>query len=701
MKQHKKRIKKKKKSKTDEIVPTKHEKVGNINFYSEEVSKGIIEKLISLAISSNFTNKVEKKFNEFCYEELYQKINNFIQINHINHETDDFNDSDYILSKIKYQKTDTNEKRYKLNKHEKVLNQRNYCANSVLFDIANINKEEKKEMLIKNKKIDDYLNKSNTLINNLDLIKRDKIQYDISIKYNNFWGEISQPKSFNIDRTSTKFNILKNQKINSNKIIENENVTSSKNTVNINLKSVFLNKKSQIFKEKYKDNIEKKQKKFQPILEMPYIEISEEEGINKKKETEEIKQLRKEAIESAIAREEEKKRYNKNKKIKSPSQNNIKGKFCTDNEGRIVMIREIRPESLLKEFSPITSNHKEILPGKSFQTFLKENIIMEQKAKKNIIYNPGILNFNKNLDKDKVSDIQSMKRNNKNKINDNMNLLKEEILNMQPFPITYLSPRNERVEPSGSNFKIINPSIGVKIKEKNNIKVGGDNFFEKFHKYSINEFNKTLKETLEWETKLKLKGSLINNLNNNMNNIIKEEKDLDNDKTFRKTFSGGFKNRKNILKSNSDIFLINQKYPVLKEILLNDVEFPNKYIDKKMEKALSNENIFDRIKSSDGRINQNHKNYKYDLIDEFNKELIKGNFLNYRSKKPFLPKLPPKHKLLNLLNNVNFNKTTNNFYRTRKKRNNDIFSELPSPLSANNKKSKRIFSTNKNMIIIN
>ena len=161
-----------------------------------------------------------------------------------------------------------------------------------------------------------------------------------------------------------------------------------------------------------------------------------------------------------------------------------------------------------------------------------------------------------------------------------------------------------------------------------------------------------------------------------MNEIIKEEKDFENnkishpDKTFRKTFSGGFKNRKNILKSNSDIFVINHKYPVLKEILLNDEEPFNIYRIKKMEKALSNENIFDRnIKSSIGRIiNKNPKNCKYDLIDEFNKELIKGNFMYKNSKKLFLPKLPPRHKLFNLLNNLSFNKTTNNFYRTRKKR---------------------------------
>lgn len=702
MKKLKKKVKKKKKQiDNDEIVPTKHEKEGNINFYSEEVSKEIIEQLISLTISLHFTNIVEKKFNNFCINELFQKLTNFLQINYINHENDDYERNDYILSKIKYQNTDTNKNRYKIQKHGKALNQRNNAANLVLFDIANINKEEEVEMFIKNKKIDDFLNKSNYINNKIDLVKRNDIQFDIKIKENNFWGEITQPKSFNIDRTSTKFNILKNQKDNSNKIIENENISSSEknNKDNIRKYSMVLNEKSKIFKQKYNNENSKKPKKFNPVLEMPFKEIPEEE-LNKNEETEEIKQLRKEKLELIISKEEGLKKFNKNKRIKSPIKNiNIKGKFCTDCEGKIVMIKEIKPDYLLKEFWPISSNQKEILAGKSFQAFLKENYIMEQNAKKNVIYNNGeffnLLNSNSlnSVDKEKLNEILKKK--------ENINLMKEDFFNIQPLPLTHLSPRNERIEPSGSNFKIINPSVGVNIKEKNKIKVGGDNFFEKYNKYSINEFNKTLKETLEWETKIKLKGNLKNNFNINFKNKIKEEKDYENDKNnkkdkiFRKTFSGGFIRRKNIQKSKSDVFSINEKYPVLQDILLHDVDFNINNGEKLKEKSLSKENLFDRnIKSSLGRLGIKNKKLNYDMMDEFNRELIKGNFLFSKSRKNILPILPPKKankkKQSNLLNNYNnFYNTANNFYRTRQKRNNDILSNLSSPLSANSKTKRR------------
>ena len=708
MKQYKKKVKKKKKNHiSDEIVPTKHDKIGNINFYSEEVAKEIIEKLISLTISSNFKNKVEKQFNDFCLDEFLKKINNLIQIYHIDHETDDFNCSDNILSKIKYQKTDENKKRYKINKHEKALNQRNNCANEVLFDIANINKDEAIEMYVRHKKIDDYLNKSNYIENNLDLVKRNKIQFDIKIKDNNFWGVIPQPKTFNIDRTSVKFNVLKTQKDNSNKIIENENNSSKKNNISSIKKnySLFLSKKSTVFQDKNKkddnDEILKKNTKYKPILEMPYIELPEDENI-KYKENEEIKQIRKKTLELLIEKEEELKKNNKMKNNKTSNQNQIiKGKFCTDSEGKIVMIKEINPESLLKEFWPITSNQKEILSGKSHQTIQKETYLLEQKAKKNIAYsngmNPIIINNNMFYNKDNIKNNE--KKNSKYKINDNINMFKEEMFNIQPPSLGYLSPKSERVEPSGSNFKIINPSVGVNIKEKNQTKTGGINFYETFHKFSINDFNKTLHDTLEWETKTKLKGNYSNNFNKN---IIKEEinfqndKNVNKDKLFRKTFSGGFKNRKNILKSNSDLFKINQKSPILKEILLKDVDI-NINLTKKFGKSLSNENIFDRnIKSPTGRMDNNdRKRFNYEMINEFNKELIMGNYQFNKSKKPFLPKLPPKIKSAypNLLKNYNnFNKTTNNFYRTRKKKNIiDLLTNFSNPSSANNKK-RRIFS---------
>ena len=681
----------------------KHDKVGNINVYSEEVSKEIILKLVSLTISKNFSNKIDKKINDFCIEEFMRKINNLLQLYNINHEVDDYDNSDYILSKIKYQKTDTNKQRHLIKKHENALEKRNHNANSVLFDIANINKDEETEMYVRNKKIDDFLNKSYDLKNNMDLLERKNIQLDVTIKKHNFWGVISQPKSINIDRSSTKRNVLLLQKDNFNRNIENEKVLNNKNNNNKLLKkSLYLKKKSKIFLDKYKrentDEIPKKNTKYQPILEMPFIEISEEDNY-KYKDNEEIKELRQKTLE-LIKEREELKKQNKDKSNKNQIHSiYLRGKISTDCEGKLVTIKEINPESLLNEFWPITSNQKEIMSGKSIQSIQKEKNILEQKAKNSIIYNPGfnpITNINK--DSQKANETLN-KKNSKNKTNDNITQIKEEMY-VQPPPLTFLSPKNERIEPSGSNFDIINPSVGVKIKERNRLKTGGQNFYEKYQKLSINEFNQTLRETLEWETKTKLKGNFFNIYNNNK---IKEEDLFENDKNnnkeklLRKTFSGGFRNRKNILKSNSDIFTINQKNPALKQILFNDDDMKiNIKTMKTIGKSLSNENIFDRnIRSPNGRMfNNNLKKLNFDTINEFNKELIRGLFRHNKITKPFLPQLPPKNRSAfknSLLNKNNILiKTSSNFYRTRQKKNLDLISCLSNPSSANKK--ERIFS---------
>ena len=52
-----------------------------------------------------------------------------------------------------------------------------------------------------------------------------------------------------------------------------------------------------------------------------------------------------------------------------------------------------------------------------------------------------------------------------------------------------------RLKSKGSNFNLIRPSIRVKIKEESNIKSGGINFYQKYKKFSMYDFNKTLQVT--------------------------------------------------------------------------------------------------------------------------------------------------------------------------------------------------------------
>jgi len=255
----KKKTKRKKKEiseNSEEIIPLIHQKVGNVNNYSEEVAKGIIELLISLTISKNFTRITETKINDFCNNELVKNINNLIRLYNINCDIDDFNNSEYIISKIKYLKTDTNEKRYKTKIHKKAKAHRNFSANKVLFNIANIDKTYISEMRIKNKELEDFLNKSSYMKNNIDLLRDNSFQYDIEINKYNYWGNIPEPKSYFIDRTSSLYNNIKKDKnifhkISTRKSTERNNLPyKKKNSIYFKRKSMALNEDIEIPKKK-------------------------------------------------------------------------------------------------------------------------------------------------------------------------------------------------------------------------------------------------------------------------------------------------------------------------------------------------------------------------------------------------------------------------------------------------------------------
>lgn len=81
-----------------------------------------------------------------------------------------------------------NEKRHKIKIHKKAKGKRNYFPNRIFYDILNNNK--------------------------YNIIKELNIQYDIEIdKYkNNYWGDISQPKTSFINRTSSLYNNIKKDK---------------------------------------------------------------------------------------------------------------------------------------------------------------------------------------------------------------------------------------------------------------------------------------------------------------------------------------------------------------------------------------------------------------------------------------------------------------------------------------------------------
>ena len=51
-----------------------------------------------------------------------------------------------------------------------------------------------------------------------------------------------------------------------------------------------------------------------------------------------------------------------------------KGKYTYDNEGKLILVNEIKPENMLKEFWPVMSKQKEIKSGKTLEAVKTQKI---------------------------------------------------------------------------------------------------------------------------------------------------------------------------------------------------------------------------------------------------------------------------------------------------------------------------------------
>ena len=742
------RKKKKKKPENNEIVPQRHEREGNLNYYSEEIAKNMLEKIISLAISSNFTQNVENKFDQFCIDIMTKKINNLVEMVHINREKDDFDiDNIDIQSYIKYNETDTNVKRYKNNIHKKAWKTRNENAEDNLMELANIAKDYKTYMNVNNKTIEDCLNNSTTTPKNEYLKKNKFYQYNIDINKKNFWGFIPQPKNINIDRTTSNFNYyiprkedknrdsssLSRKKIKNKSQIKTSNKTlQKKNSYYYKFLKHFPTKNSNFDLSKRKDsNLEDenstKKKRIIVATNLPSYPI---ENLEVRKESEEILNLRKETLELINQREKELHEL-KQKKIKirneiDKEKKKKKGKYTFDNEGKLILVNEIKPENMLKEFWPVMSKQKEVKPGKTLEAVKREKIKMENNAKKNIQYNEEDRPYKLYLLKSRVNEsfYDLNKDNDKEKENSNDNLnntLKETKKKNNDTCNDFFY-----AEPSGSNFQIMNPSVGVKIQEKLKVKNGGTNFFEQYHKYSINEFNKTLQDTIEW-AKYRLKEkqnegfmistnplpkfkkiisikeekekSGLNDINSKKNKLYKK---LNTKKIFEKTFTDGFNKNKSLIKSRSEIYSPNEKYPILKQILLNEDHNERIINMKNSKKNIKNfENILGNRKQSS--IGKNNKSMieekkinkkKYLDVDNFNKRLIMGIAVPERTnnKKIILPKISFRDGA------KSFSNTMTQFHRTRTKK--VVIDESSFHKSKDNKNKKKEVKRNNSVKLI-
>ena len=249
---------------------------------------------------------------------------------------------------------------------------------------------------------------------------------------------------------------------------ENKNINISNANTTINKEEEKINKKVQMFNFPSEDI---------PGIEEEYNHIQFDpqniEKLRREKELEIIKKekeikLHKELLLLAKKKEEAEK-AKKAVKLKPLDSN----KFTFDSNGTIIHFKQYKLDNLTKDFNFV----KNTIKSEPIKLVKKKNKSIKDQplSEEEIIFNP--------LDDDKKD---------KNSI-----------------PSRTLADRNqEKIIPSGSNFQIILPNIGVVIKENQNVKEGGREFNKYFNKYSIHDYDKILNEYVPLQNKLQMTNKL-------------------------------------------------------------------------------------------------------------------------------------------------------------------------------------------------
>ena len=253
-----------------------------------------------------------------------------------------------------------------------------------------------------------------------------------------------------------------------------------------------------------KDEIEQKNPRLKKkqILSMNYEEIPDlENELNSEAYSPpEVESLRKEIVKGKIRKEKEEK---KQALIRKMSTINNTDENIFENDKRIIDSNKLTFDS-----------NGEII---SFKPFKIETLSKDFVSLKNGIKSPEFNNVNNK--KTKMKKIKNNKSEDVSKTNIPKEKTKEKeiiVKNPEDDPngknkLNYVKIskiKNEQIIPSGSNFSLLLPNIGVTLKENDQVKKGTHEFGKFFKKYSINDYNKILRDYLPLQNKSMLKSKM-------------------------------------------------------------------------------------------------------------------------------------------------------------------------------------------------
>ena len=435
------------------------------------------------------------------------------------------------------------------------------------------------------------------------IIKVNYINYDIDDLYkkNNTWNNVLEPGKIMKDVNLSNL-ILMNEQNNYNKTIKECIESNHKSTFRSNTgksKSSIISKNN---KHTINDYDSKKEKKLIK-LNLPSYKIID---LDKNNEPSEIKLLR-EKIELEL--KEKKKKINESleNKLNKINKKLIKlnpidsTKFTFDSNGNIILLKKINYQKLQKEFNSVNSKN----------TFI-ENIIPNEDE----FYSYNI----KNKDKIKVETVSAKIFPNEQKFSKKNMQIFQNFIKTKIKPVKQIEGRIKSIcPPSGDNFELFEPHVGVNIRYKDNReKKGSVNYSKIFKRYSIGEFNDLYEKTLNLNKNI-IKNNENDYFKSNSEDLIKNES---------LNLSSFIKNDNK--KNNSQINIENRDYLYEKYLSKN---YSSGHII--CSQSVVNNSLFDTIDSLEynPKFNKNVKNIKNEKIkDIFKNQLLNSKNINKSSK---------------------------------------------------------------------
>lgn len=441
---------------------------------SEQVVKFIIEKLISLAISEDFVQNLSAKIPDECYQFTKATLNTYINSQYIAYDRDEAKpkQKDLIEDESAFNIDDNNSESHPIIKPEtsNALNTLNMSSRSSHFDL-------------------------------------NAIFFNNSYRGDNVWDIVDEPGSNEIDRyASSMISYTKTAQpatpssSSLNKIEEEPNTLPLPTPLIKKLKEQSLKTLIPSSLGFSQEGVVKKKKNLEVMNEFSFHDITIEENAEQIKYDKEVEELRKEKENENKKIETEKKKMvqiekevqSKIKEEQTKYKEFEKKKVTVDANGKIVFIKSIRPEILAKDFITIRSIMKNVSTG--------DNLKKSPRKKKETIERneQGDVKQQQDSVKSHLPVIESAKKRTSvapvKKLNIESNLPVKEA---NPS-LSILERKKERgpIMPSGSCFDLISLEVGVNITEDKKYKTGGKDFFKKFNKYSLDSYNRQLKDTI-------------------------------------------------------------------------------------------------------------------------------------------------------------------------------------------------------------